>query len=624
MNPAVALVMAANVGPFSNPASFLTVLSQQTSLKLSPGAGPHRLAVPVIGGTTIAVLPDAWQPFRPGLMPLARTSDFRVVSAKGRNLLALVTTSGKDSGIGSGPSSAPLKPSSVVRWSRLSNWIPELAAEQEVATKFPLSKWSSWLPTLSVLGQSSVSAKQPANAKPVVLSQIPPQKVSWPVARSKPVSIQKAPKVLGEAKMAIASGKLDATMVDLNMKDAEVGTVLQVLSSQSGVNLILASPSMAKVSLHLKQVTLIDAIRHLCAVSGLSFVKVGTTYVVAADQALKVGYPQEYAENHPVTAVVEPRAKITEVYATNYVNATQVAETLKTLFGTKDVQIVAGPISLSPAIQQSDTSHATGTSGTTLDKGDQNISRSIVLYGDPELVAQAILAAKAMDRPRAQVSIAVRISDVSDQAIRDIGLNWDLPSLNVTEAPNGIKFGTFSRSGFNFDAKLKALESGNLSKLLASPNISILDGEHGFVLIGDRLSYPVVTGYSQAGSPIISKEEKSVGVYMQVAANVSSDGTMTLSLYPQVSTVTGYLNLNGASYPQIATREAHTTVRIRSGETLVMGGLIRDEDVHSLEEIPLLSKIPIFGELFRHRNVTKTRSQVIITITPTIIPADRT
>ena len=111
---------------------------------------------------------------------------------------------------------------------------------------------------------------------------------------------------------------------------------------------------------------------------------------------------------------------------------------------------------------------------------------------------------------------------------------------------------------------------------------------------------------------------------MQVAANVSSDGTMTLSLYPQVSTVTGYLNLNGASYPQIATREAQTTVRIRSGETLVMGGLIRDEDVHSLEEIPLLSKIPIFGELFRHRNVTKTRSQVIITITPTIIPADRT
>ncbi|MGG2305217.1 hypothetical protein ACE4Z6_27720, partial [Salmonella enterica] len=82
--------------------------------------------------------------------------------------------------------------------------------------------------------------------------------------------------------------------------------------------------------------------------------------------------------------------------------------------------------------------------------------------------------------------------------------------------------------------------------------------EHGFVLIGDRLSYPVVTGFSQAGSPIISKEEKSVGVYLQVAANIASDGTLTLSLYPQVSTVTGYLNLNGASYPQIATREAQT------------------------------------------------------------------
>ncbi|MGC5393872.1 hypothetical protein ACPXAZ_25040, partial [Escherichia coli] len=89
---------------------------------------------------------------------------------------------------------------------------------------------------------------------------------------------------------------------------------------------------------------------------------------------------------------------------------------------------VAGPIPLSPGIQQSDTAHATGTAGSTLDKGDQTISRTLIFFGTPTLVAQALDAVKQLDQPRSQVSIAVRISDVSDQAIRDVGLNWDLPS----------------------------------------------------------------------------------------------------------------------------------------------------------------------------------------------------
>lgn len=503
-------------------------------------------------------------------------------------------------------------------------WILVLAAKSG-----PLGQSGLALSLISQQASVVVGAKAglhdaPARSKlAALLDPLPGVSFRTPATRPMSPRALKAP-LLAEAPMGIAIGsRFEATPVDVNMKDADVGAVLQILSAQSGVNLILASAVSSKVSLHVKQVTLLEAIRHLCTVSGLNYLKIGSTFVIATDATLKVGYPQEYLAEHPATVpqVVE---RITKVYQTNYVNANQVAETLKTLFNGKDIQIVAGPSALNPTIQQSDTSHATGTSGTALEKSDQSISRTLVFFGDASLVAQALGVVTAMDQPRPQVSIAVRITDVSDQAIRDVGLNWDLPSLTVTEQPgNGFKLGKFSRQGFNFDATLKALESGNLAKLLASPNISILDGEHGFVLIGDRLSYPVVTGYSQAGSPIISKEEKNVGVYLQVAANIANDGTLTLSLYPQVSTVTGYLNLNGASYPQIATREAQTTVRIHSGETLVMGGLIRDEDVKSFESVPLLSKLPLLGELFRHRNVTKTRSQVIITITPTILLPDR-
>jgi type II secretory pathway component GspD/PulD (secretin) len=77
--------------------------------------------------------------------------------------------------------------------------------------------------------------------------------------------------------------------------------------------------------------------------------------------------------------------------------------------------------------------------------------------------------------------------------------------------------------------------------------------------------------------------------------------------------------VNGASYPQIATREAQSTLRLKSGESLVMGGLFEDVETSQLQKVPILGDIPFFKELFRHRNISKTRDQVIIMVTPTIV-----
>src|SRR5262249_49103178 len=96
------------------------------------------------------------------------------------------------------------------------------------------------------------------------------------------------------------------------------------------------------------------------------------------------------------------------------------------------------------------------------------------------------------------------------------------------------------------------------------------------------------------------------------------DGDVILSIYPQVSTITGYLNINGASLPQISTREQQTTVRVRDGETIVIGGLIRDDELKSIQRVPILSRIPLFGELFTYRSKTRTRTELIITITPEV------
>ncbi|MER3496041.1 MAG: type II and III secretion system protein, partial [Armatimonadota bacterium] len=154
---------------------------------------------------------------------------------------------------------------------------------------------------------------------------------------------------------------------------------------------------------------------------------------------------------------------------------------------------------------------------------------------------------------------------------------------------------------------------------LASPNITVQDGDRGFVLIGDRLNYPVLIGYSQANTPIFDIKTERVGIYLQVAAAIAEDGTVTMTLAPQVSTVSSYREVNGASYPQISTREAQSTIRVKSGEPIIMGGLIRDEEIRSMERVPILGDLPFLGELFRRRKTQRSSSQLVITVTPTVI-----
>jgi type IV pilus assembly protein PilQ len=80
--------------------------------------------------------------------------------------------------------------------------------------------------------------------------------------------------------------------------------------------------------------------------------------------------------------------------------------------------------------------------------------------------------------------------------------------------------------------------------------------------------------------------------------------------------------VNGASYPQISTREAQSTLRIKSGETLVMGGLMKTEELRQMERVPILGQIPFLGELFTRRKATKSASQVLIAIRPTLLRHD--
>ena len=459
---------------------------------------------------------------------------------------------------------------------------------------------------------------------------IPPI-VPLPVVKEAPVAATPAPSEATVAAPVVsvptvsaatttAKTPPEAAHCSVDAADMEPAKILRLLSRQTGVNLVLLGKDESKITLRLSDVPLTEIIKHIAAMTGTAFLKVADTFVIGTPERLTANYPLEWkaANATPVQEAPTVAEIVTDSFRTSFVSASGLAAALTSLM--KDVSVVAGPTATTPSIAALDGSQSTGAASTTLAAQDVAASaRTILIQGTRPAVDRALALARRLDAPRAQVAIAVTVHDLSNDALKDLGISWDFGGFTIAEKPSGFNVGSIGRTGLSASAAIKAIESRGAAKLLASPSISMLDGERGFVLIGNRINFPVLTGYTQNNAPIFDIKEQRVGIYLQVAANVGADGSVTMSLYPQVSTVSSFLQVNGASYPQISTREAQTTVRVASGESVVLGGLIRDEDVSLMEKVPVLGNVPLLGELFRHRKTTHNSSQVILTVTPTVI-----
>src|SRR5579884_260881 len=409
-----------------------------------------------------------------------------------------------------------------------------------------------------------------------------------------------------------------AGLYDINASQSDVIELLRTLARESGLSIVIVGAVNTKLTLDLHQVPAEKAIDLLTRAAGLVYRQDGATYMVGAAKDLERAYPQPEPARPPAPVLVE------KIYHCQHITASDLLTTLEKIFGKDQLTVTLGAAASSPRLDEATTATVTGIQATPLKSGvsteSGSGSRDLVLYGEQSVVARALLLAAQLDNRRAQVRISVRITDISLDALRELGVQWNWSSYIARETtPSWINFGTFTHDPVSIEAKLSALEQNDRAKLLAAPTLSLLDGERGFILIGERLLYPKLIGYTQAQTPIFDKEEERVGIYLQVAVQTDGNGEITLTIYPQVSVVTGFLTVNGASYPQISTREQQTTVRVRDGEKIVVGGLIRNEEINNIQRVPLLSRIPLFGELFTYRKKTRHQSEVIIMITPQIL-----
>ncbi|MGM0410777.1 MAG: secretin N-terminal domain-containing protein [Bacillota bacterium] len=252
---------------------------------------------------------------------------------------------------------------------------------------------------------------------------------------------------------------------------------------------------------------------------------------------------------------------------------------------------------------------------------DLNIStnpqfREVILKGESSIVNEAISFLEEIDRPQRQVMIEVRVEEISRSDVEELGLN----SLNEENDESDSSFPKIS-----FIKEEEILEAVNLewsgvfdylnrnskSETLANPHLITLNGKEGRLLIGDRI--PVKTSEGEGEESINYIE---AGINLSFEPWISQDDIIRLEVQPEVSSL-GEEKYEG--YPVIQTREVETTLNLKNGETFVIGGLIQEEDKMSESKIPYLSEMPILGKLFSRENEDKSRTELLIFITPKII-----
>jgi type IV pilus assembly protein PilQ len=180
-----------------------------------------------------------------------------------------------------------------------------------------------------------------------------------------------------------------------------------------------------------------------------------------------------------------------------------------------------------------------------------------------------------------------------------------------------VHFNTSGKKG-TLDIKLRLMIEKGDAEILSSPRIMVSNGEKATISSGQEVPFQQLT-YSGAALPTVTMIYRKAEIKLDVTPLVPSGNTICLKITPEVTTVSGYQTIAGAETPVFATRKADTEVTVKNGETITIGGLVREEDVWYERGIPFLSDIPLLGYFFKRIQKDKNKTEIIFILKPYIV-----
>ena len=194
----------------------------------------------------------------------------------------------------------------------------------------------------------------------------------------------------------------------------------------------------------------------------------------------------------------------------------------------------------------------------------------------------------------------------------------DAPSFTISDAFNIFAF----RKDLNLGAFVKALESESILEVLAEPNLVTTNGKEASFLVGGEFPVPVLQGGANAGAVTVMFRE--FGIRLRFTPVITENKTIKLHLNQEVSDIdlSHSVSVSGFTIPGLSTRKTETDVELAQGQSFAVAGLLNSQEKESYSKIPGLASLPIFGNLFKTKDVSSNRTELILIVTPEItVPA---
>jgi len=177
------------------------------------------------------------------------------------------------------------------------------------------------------------------------------------------------------------------------------------------------------------------------------------------------------------------------------------------------------------------------------------------------------------------------------------------------------------RPDINLGATIKALQQRNLLQILAEPNLLTETGKEASFLAGGEFPFPVVQGGGAGSVPTVTIQFKQFGVRLHFTPNITPDNMIHLKVEPEVSTLdfTNAVSISGFVVPALSTRRVSTEMLLKDGQSFAIAGLLDHRVQQNLSKIPWIGDVPILGRLFHSHLVNKTKSELLVLVTPHIV-----
>ena len=384
----------------------------------------------------------------------------------------------------------------------------------------------------------------------------------------------------------------------MNVKDMELAELLQMIGTRYRVSIVCSADVAGRVSVNFYDVTLEEALDAILTVNNLTFTRRGKVIHI-----------------HKPVAAPAAAKKAARSFEPAWTDADTVLKVLTEL--------------------KSETGKVVKADG---------IRDTVIAYDDPDTLERMAEVLAKLDRKPRQVLITTWVMELGDSDLRKLGMNWaSLDSMKVFEysgevssSKGRIDGGTAAYHDFHkplatsvdlragilsdnqFSLLLSFFDTLSKSKVVSEPRVMTQENKPANIVVGTLVPIPLFDFAKESGTRILSGfQDQQIGTQVTVTPRVLQDGFISLEITPKVQAIIDYIVVNGEKQrPIVSTREAKTTVMVRSGDTVVIGGL-RDES-RSIQgsQVPFLGSLPILGWLFKNKTEDNRVTDLTIFIRP--------